>query len=92
MAGADPDVVEAYRSYLQRFEDIAGSGDFGSFVKHNGRLIKKMRYEEFEPKYLEYRDVAQAYHDSIRRGDTINDLIVKILRERGTELILESPA
>jgi len=86
------DLVEEYRAYLERFEGEGGTGDFGSFVKHNGRLIKKMRYDEFEPKYNEYRDVAKAYEDSVSRGDTINDVVVKILRECCDELLLERPA
>ncbi len=85
------DLVEEYRSYLERFESVAGPGEFGSFVKHDGRLIKKLRFDEFEPKYQEYVDVERAYTESVERGDTINDLVVKILRERCAELMLEPP-
>jgi hypothetical protein len=88
----ESDLVEEYRTYLERFETIAGPGEFGQFVKHNGRLIKKLRFDEFQPKYTEWRDVAVAYNDSIARGDTINDLVVKILRERSAELLLDPPA
>ena len=91
MSGSE-DLVDEYRAYLDRFESVGGSGEFGSFVKHNGRLIKKMRYDEFEPKYNEYRDVASAYEDSVTRGDTINDVVVKILRECCDELLIERPA
>jgi hypothetical protein len=85
------DLVAEYRSYLERFETLAGPGDFGSFIKHNGRLVKKLRYDEFEPKYTEYFEVARAYEDSVARGDTINDVVVKILRDRCDELILTNP-
>ncbi len=91
MSDVEPDLIEEYRAYLERFEAIAGPGEFGSFIKHEGRLIKKLRYDEFEPKYIEWRDVSEAYNHSVVAGDTINDLVVKILRERAGELLLEAP-
>ena len=36
-------MVQEYREYLERFETAIGDSDFGAFVKHNGRLIKKLR-------------------------------------------------
>jgi len=90
MSDVSPDLIEQYRAYLERFEALAGPGEFGSFIKHGGRLIKKLRYDEFEPKFVEWRDVSEAYHHSVSAGDTINDLVVKILRERGGELLLET--
>lgn len=87
-----PDLVEEYKAYLERFEELAGPGEFGTFVKYRGRLVKKLRFDEFEPKWYEYAEVAKAYDDSIVRGDTINDVVVKILRERCYDLLLDSPA
>jgi hypothetical protein len=86
MAG---DIVEHYRGYLERFEALAGPGEFGTFVKHRGRLIKKLRYDEFEPRYGEYLEIQAAYQDSLARGDTLNDVVVKLLRDRASELLLE---
>ena len=89
---ADDDLVQEYRGYLERFDALAdGPTDFGAFLKHNGRLVKKLRYDEFEPLFKEYEEVAKAYFDSIDRGDTINDIVVKILRDRATELIKPVP-
>jgi hypothetical protein len=88
----DEDLVAEYREYLQRFDSVAeGPTEFGSFLKYRGRLVKKLRYDEFEPMFREYEEVAKAYFDSIDRGDTINDIVVKILRDRATELIKPSP-
>jgi hypothetical protein len=83
------DMVEEYRSYLQRFEEQLGACDFGEYAKHRGRLIKKLRYDEFEAKYKEFREVQKAYGEILERGDTINDVLVKVLRERSDELLLE---
>jgi hypothetical protein len=83
------DIVEEYRAYLQRFEEQLGPCEFGEYAKLRGRLIKKLRYDEFEKKYSEFGEVEKAYGEILARGDTINDVIVKVLRERSDELILE---
>jgi hypothetical protein len=89
MADAGGDLVEEYRAYLQRFEDRLGPCEFGEYAKHKGRLIKKLRFDEFEVKFREFRDVDKAYSEILERGDTINDVLVKVLRERCDELVLE---
>lgn len=88
---ADParDLVEEYRGYLQRFETTCGPCEFGAYAKHHGRLIKKLRYDEFEAKFKEFQEIDRAYADILERGDTINDVLVKILRERTDELVFE---
>jgi hypothetical protein len=92
MSAARGDFVEEFREYLARFDQVAGGEtDFGAFAKHNGRLVKKLRYEEFEPVYREYHDIARTYFESVDRGDTINDIVVKLIRERASELVLTSP-
>jgi hypothetical protein len=85
------DIAKEYQEYLGRFESEYGDSDFGVFVKHRGRLVKKMRLDEFEPVYREFSDIARSYFDSLDRGDTINDVVVKVLRERAIELLVTSP-
>ena len=82
-------MVEEYRAYLQRFEEQLGPCEFGEYAKLRGRLIKKLRYDEFETKWREFREVTKAYDEILTRGDTINDVLVKVLRERSDELVLE---
>jgi hypothetical protein len=89
MAEPGRDLVEEYRLYLQRFDEQLGPCEFGAYAKHHGRLIKKLRYDEFEGKYREFEEVDRAYAQILERGDTINDVLVKILRERCDELVLE---
>lgn len=86
---AAPDLVDEYRAYLQRFEEQVGPCEFGAFAKLRGRLIKKLRYDEFEAKYREFQEIDKAYSDIMARGDTINDVIVKLLRERCDELVMD---
>jgi hypothetical protein len=92
MASAETlEFSKEYREYLTRFDAEHADTDFGAFVKHRGRLVKKLRYEEFAPMYREFHDVAQNYFDSLDRGDTINDVVVKVLRERAIELFVDPP-
>jgi hypothetical protein len=85
------DLVSEYKDYMSRFEAAFGEVDFGAFVKHKGRLIRRLPYDEFERVYGEYFAMAQAYFEATDRGDTINDVVVKVLREHASELVLTSP-
>jgi hypothetical protein len=83
------DAVDEYRRYLERFEAAVGPSEFGTYAKYHGRLIKKLTYDEFEEKLGEYREVDKAYKEILDHGDTINDVLVKVLRERSDELLIE---
>jgi hypothetical protein len=89
MPDARSEYVDQYRQYLQRYDDLLGPCEFGAYTKHKGRLIKKLRYDEFEQRWREFMEVEQAYSEIMARGDTINDVLVKILRERCDEFLLE---
>jgi hypothetical protein len=83
------DPVDAYRAYLDRFEQTVGPLDFGTYATYNGRLIKKLTFDEFETKWKEFAEVTEAYERIVENGDTINDVLVKVLRERCDELLVE---
>ncbi|HVK74405.1 MAG TPA: hypothetical protein VM734_13835 [Kofleriaceae bacterium] len=85
------DLAAEYESYLRRFEEQLGSLEAGQFVKHNGRLIQKLSRADFEPLYTEYMGLASHYLEGIDRGDTINDLVVKMIRDHAARLVLTSP-
>jgi hypothetical protein len=85
------DIAALYLEYLARFDREVGAVDVGAFAKYQGRLIKKMGRDEFEPAFREYHDLAQRYADSLERGDTINDVTVKLLRDQAAKLILKPP-
>jgi hypothetical protein len=85
------DLARAYEAYLERFQAELGDSDFGAFVKHNGRLIQKLRFEEFQPVYDEYREMIDSYRACVERGDTISDIVVRVMRDRASHLVLQSP-
>jgi hypothetical protein len=90
MGASPPDPVDAFRSYLERFEQTFGPCEFGTYVKHkHGRPIKKLTYDEFEEKWNELAEVNQAYEEIVANGDTINDVLVKVLRERCDDVLFD---
>jgi hypothetical protein len=86
------DRIIDFKDYLTRFEANTGPHEFGEFVKHRGRLVKKLTYDEFVTRFDEFARLKGAYEDTFQRGDTINDAMVRVLRERAAELMLDPPA
>lgn len=86
------DLPGRYEEYLERCRTQLGDLAAGAFVKFSGRLIKKLTFEEFTPAYLEYTELLDRYNESLDRGDTINDLVLRMLREKAAGLVLDPPA
>ncbi len=89
MGDAPSAYASEYAAYLGRFDDRLGPCEFGAYAKFQGRLVKKLRYDEFEGRWRDYQHALTAYAGILERGDTINDAVVKVLRERSDELLLE---
>lgn len=85
------DLPARYQEYLGRFAAEVGDVQVGAFAKYAGRLIKKLAFEEFTPAYLEYTELADRYRDSLERGDTVNDVVLRLLRDKAAALVLKPP-
>ena len=85
------DLPGRYHEYLARFALELPAVKVGSFAKWSGRLIKKLSFEEFTPAFLEYRDMRAHYVESLERGDTVNDVELRLLREKAACLIVPPP-
>lgn len=83
--------ADEYQAYLARWEKDLGPSDVGTFAKFSGRLIKKMTEEEFLPVHQEYETLAKTFRDSVARGDTVNDVVVRLLRDRAATLVRVGP-
>lgn len=86
------DLADRYHQYLERWKRAAGEVPVGTFVKFSGKLVKKLSFEEFTPILLEYLEISGRYNDSIARGDTLNDVVMKVLRDQAAQLMLTPPA
>lgn len=85
------DLPARYHEYLERFAKELGELPAGAFAKFSGHLIKKLTFEEFTPAFLEYTDMRTHYDESVDRGDTINDIVLRVLREKAARLVLAPP-
>ncbi len=86
------DLPARYHEYLGRFTSALGDVKTGAFAKFGGRLIKKLSFEEFTPVCIEYAEICGRYNASVERGDTINDVVLRVLREHAATLIFQPPA
>jgi hypothetical protein len=85
------DLPTRYHEYLERFTTEIGDVRAGAFAKFNGKLIKKLSFEEFTPAYIEYSEMLERFTESLDRGDTINDAVLRILREKAAGLVMKLP-
>lgn len=85
------DLPARYHEYLERFTRELGDLPAGAFAKFGGRLIKKLSFEEFTPAYLDFVDLCAQYDESLERGDTIDDIVLRIIREKAADLVLPPP-
>ncbi len=80
-----------YQQYLDRVRAALGDVPLGAFAKFGGHLIRKLTAEEFQAADREYAELSRQYHDSIDRGDTVNDVVLRLIREKAAVLLLASP-
>jgi hypothetical protein len=85
------DLEGRYAEYLDRLTQEVGNLKVGEFAKFSGRLIHKLSFEEFTQAYTEYAELLTQYHESLERGDTVDDLVLKLLREQFANLVLPPP-
>ena len=85
------DLPGRYAEYLERLTQEVGDLEVGAFAKYAGRLVHKLSFAEFTATYTEYTELLARYHESLERGDTVDDLVLKLLREQSTNLAMPAP-
>lgn len=82
------DLPARYTEYLDRFTREVGDVKFGEFVQYEGRAIRMLTFEEFSRELTEYTELQVRYQDSLARGDTVDDLMLKLMRQQAANLVL----
>ena len=85
------DLPAQYAAYLDRCAREIGDVKPGAFAKYAGRLIMKLSFDEFARAHLEYTELLAGYRHSLERGDTVDDLVIKLIREQTASLVLPPP-
>jgi hypothetical protein len=83
--------ADPYLDYLARFESNVGALAVGAYGKFHGKLVRKLSAEEFATRNTEFATLDKTYRGIIERGDTINDAVVRMWRERRAELLIDGP-
>jgi len=83
--------ADPYLDYLARFEQKVGAVAVGSFGKFHGILVRKLAPDEFLKRSDEFATLDKTYRGIVERGDTINDAVVRMWRERRAELLIDGP-
>lgn len=83
--------VDPYLDYLARFEQHVGAVAVGAYGTFRGKLVRKLSAEEFAKRNEEFATLDTTYRGIVQRGDTINDAVVRMWRERRAELLIEGP-
>ena len=84
-----PSACDPYLDYLARFAESVGALSVGAYGKWKGKLVCKLSPDEFATKHGELKTLHAHYHQILERGDTLNDALTKLLRERQAELLIE---
>ncbi len=84
------DYLDVYKRYLKRFESVFGEMEFDDTVQHRGKLIRKMRYDDFVAAWTEYRKIEEYLREVMTRGATLNDEVNRKYAELAGA-VLENP-
>jgi hypothetical protein len=88
MAEQNKELIKEFKAYVDRFDKEVGVKDFGEFGTWNRQLVKKLKYDEFAKKWKEYKQLDILYTGILERGDTVNDVVLKSLRDCAAELLI----
>jgi len=84
------DYLDVYRRYLSKFEQLFDDVDFDSVVQHQGKLVKKLRYEEFVEKWTEFKQIEDYLREVMTKGATLNDEVNRNYADLAAH-VLETP-
>jgi hypothetical protein len=82
--------LDIYKRYLNKFETNFGEVDFDDTVQHRGRLVRKLRYDDFVDAWTEYRKIEDYLREVMTKGATLNDEVNRKYAELASA-VLENP-
>ena len=86
----EQEYLDVYTRYLKKFTELFGEVDFEQTVQNRGRLVIKLKYDEFVKKWEEFKQVEDYLKDVMTKGYTLND---EVNRQYGElcAAVLENP-
>ena len=86
----DSELVDIYREYLAKFQKLFGELDFNQPVQFRGKLVEKLKFDEFVEKWTSYREIEDYLREVMTKGATINDEMNRTYEELSA-YVLEDP-
>jgi hypothetical protein len=84
------DYVDIYKHYLTKFDELFGALSFEETVRYKGKLIRKLKYDEFVTKWNEFRKIESYLKEVMTKGATLNDEVNRTYAELSAT-VLENP-
>jgi hypothetical protein len=84
------DLIDIYRRYLSKFDELFGALGFDETVRNKGKLIKKLKYDDFIIKWNEFKKIEAYLKEVMSKGATLNDEVNRTYAELSAT-VLENP-
>ncbi|MDJ0764207.1 MAG: hypothetical protein QNJ97_14590 [Myxococcota bacterium] len=84
------DFIDIYKRYLSKFEGLFGDLDYSEVAQYRGKLINKLRYDEFVLKWNEFKRIEAYLREIMSKGATLNEEINHTYNELSA-YVLETP-
>jgi hypothetical protein len=84
------DYVDIYKRYLTKFDELFGALSFEETVRYKGKLIRKLKYDEFVGKWNEFKKIENYLKEVMTKGATLNDEVNRTYAELSAT-VLENP-
>jgi len=82
--------LDVYKRYLSKFEQLFGEADFDQSFSNRGKLITKLKYDEFVAKWIEFKKIEAYLKEVMTKGATLNDEVNRTYAEISAT-VLENP-
>lgn len=86
----DQEHFDVYKRYLKKFEERFGNIDFNETVKNQGKLIRKLKYDDFVEKWNSFKQLENYLKDVMSSGATLNDEVNRNYASLSAEVLEHS--
>jgi len=83
----EPD--DLYETYTAKFDSQLGPLDVGQFARWQRTLVQRLGREEFEERWLEFKDYEKVYRTLIETGATVTNALYDEIEDKATQLLLQ---
>ena len=83
------DLADLYATYERKIEAQLGKLEAGQFARWQRTLVQRLGREEFEERWLEFKDYEKVYRTLIETGATVTNALYDEIEDKATQLLLQ---